>query len=232
MPATTPQLALGIGLKDNATFDNFFPAGNELVLQTLQADSEQTLFLYGAQGIGKTHLLQAVCHRVASRGGSPAYLPLASRAQLAPAILDGLEHQSVVLLDDIQHIAGQPEWETALFHLYNRVRERGTRLLISSRVAPGGLALGLPDLASRLSWGPVFQLEALNDDEKRQALQLRAKQRGMSLGDEVAEFLLKRAPRDMGSLFALLNKLDRASLAAQRRLTIPFVRELLDSPSP
>jgi len=229
MPVTTPQLALGIGLEDNATFGNFFPARNELILQTLQTDSEQTLFLCGPAGSGKTHLLQAVCHAVAARGESPAYLPLSSHAQLAPAMLEGLEQQSVVLLDDIQHIVGQSKWEIALFHLYNRIRDCGTRLLVSSLVAPAGLALDLPDLASRLSWGAVFQLQALNDEEKCRALQLRAQNRGMPLSDEVAGFLLKRAPRDMDSLFNLLNQLDQVSLAAQRRLTIPFVRQLLGS---
>jgi DnaA family protein len=87
--------------------------------------------------------------------------------------------------------------------------------------------LGLPDLVSRLGWGPVFQLSALTDIEKRGALQLRAHRRGLEMGDEVADYLLKRCPRDMDSLFNLLNRLDHASLAAQRRLTIPFVRQLL-----
>jgi len=142
-------------------------------------------------------------------------------------MLEGLEQQAVVTVDDVHAIAGQAAWEEALFHLFNRLREAGNRLVVSARGAPAALNLQLPDLVSRLGWGPVFQLQPLDDDGKRAALQLRARQRGMELPDEVAWYLLRRSPRDMDSLFELLQRLDVASLAAQRRLTIPFVRGLI-----
>ena len=155
------------------------------------------------------------------------YLPLQELLTLAPELLEGLEQQALIAIDDVQAIAGMPQWEEALFHLYNRVRDCGHRLVVSATVAPAGLTLTLPDLTSRLGWGPVFQLAALSDTDKRAALQMRARRRGLELGNEVPEYLLRRCPRDMDSLFSLLNQLDRASLVAQRRLTIPFVRELL-----
>lgn len=228
-PMTTeyPQLPLGIGLKDTATFDNFYPAGNELVLQALQQGNDTALYLWGPVGSGKSHLLQALCHAAAAKGESPVYLPLQELVSLSPALLEGLEQQALIAIDDIQVVAGLSQWEESLFHLYNRVRDSGHRLVVSATSAPAGLTLTLPDLTSRLGWGPVFQLSALTDMDKRRALQLRAHGRGLEMGDEVADYLLKRCPRDMDSLFNLLNRLDQASLAAQRRLTIPFVRQLL-----
>lgn len=222
-----PQLPLGIGLKDSATFENFYPAGNELVVEALQHGNDAMLYLWGPVGSGKSHLLQALCHAAATRGESQIYLPLRELVSLSPALLDGLEQQVVIAIDDIQAVAGQSSWEEALFHLYNRVRDSGHRLVVSASSAPAKLELALPDLISRLGWGPVFQLATLSDKDKRGALQLRAHRRGLEMGDEVADYLLKRCPRDMDSLFNLLNKLDQASLAAKRRLTVPFVRQLL-----
>lgn len=222
-----PQLTLGIGLRDSATFGNFLPDGNELVVQALQDETETTLYLWGPAGCGRTHLLQALCHQAVTRGAAPAYLPLRELVALSPAMLEGLEQQAVIGIDDVQAVAGRPEWEEALFHLYNRVRDAGHRLVASGEAPPQGLGLALPDLVTRLGWGPVFRLVALDDAGKRRALQLRARGRGMELPDEVADYLLRRSPRDMASLFSLLDQLDQASLAAQRKLTIPFVRQLV-----
>jgi DnaA family protein len=227
MSVAHPQLPLGIGLKDAATFDNFYSAGNELALEALQQGNDRMLYLWGPTGCGKSHLLQALCHETAANGQSPVYLPLEELKMLSPELLEGLEQQALIAVDDIQAIAGVCQWEEALFHLYNRVRDGGQRLVVSATVTPAGLGLTLPDLISRLGWGPVFRLTSLTDTDKRAALQMRARRRGLEMGNEVAEYLLRHCPRDMDSLFNLLNQLDQASLAAQRRLTIPFVRELL-----
>ncbi|HID49852.1 MAG TPA: DnaA regulatory inactivator Hda [Chromatiales bacterium] len=227
MPHTHPQLTLGIGLRDSATFASFLSDGNELVVRALQDEAEAMVYLWGPTGSGRTHLLQALCHQAVHRGAPPAYLPLRDLVSLSPAMLEGLEQQAVIGIDDVQAVAGTPQWEEALFHLYNRVRGAGHRLVVSGDAAPHGLGLALPDLVTRLGWGPVFRLAPLDDAGKRRALQLRAQSRGMELSDEVAAYLLRRSPRDMASLFALLERLDQASLAAQRKLTIPFVRQLL-----
>jgi len=219
------QLPLGITLADTATFDNFYPGDNAAALHSVREGTEPFVYLWGGAGSGRTHLLQAACQAAAAAGQPAVYLPLGDRAELSPEMLDGLETMRVVCLDDVDAVAGIEAWELGLFHLYNRLRECDTRLLASAAGAPGALALRLPDLASRLAWGPVFQLHALSDTDKLAALQLRARQRGLELPDEVGEYLLRRCPRDTHSLFALLDSLDKAALAAQRRLTIPFVRE-------
>ncbi len=221
------QLTLRIGLRDSATFANFFAGDNAAALHLLQQATETFVYLWGGRGSGCSHLLQAACHAETARGGSPAYLPLADMAQAGGELLEGLEQMSLVCLDDIQAVIGDAAWEEALFHLYNRVRDAGGHLLAAADASPAALGVALADLRSRLAWGPVFQLQPLDDAGKLAALQLRARARGMELNEEVGTYLLRRAPRDMHALFELLERLDQASLAAQRRLTIPFVRDLI-----
>ncbi len=219
------QLPLRLTLRDSATFDNFVDSGNELALQALCQGRDDSIYLWGPPACGKSHLLQAACH--AAREGA-MYLPLTALAT-GPELFTGLESRPVVAIDDLDVIAGDAALETALFHLYNRIRERGGRLLLAASRSPAALGMTLPDLVTRLGWGLVFRLHPLDDDGRRRALQLRAERRGFDLPDEVADYLLRRHARDMNSLFALLDRLDEASLAAQRRLTIPFVRALLHS---
>lgn len=225
-----PQLPLGVGLRDDATFANFLAGPNAAAVAVLESGAEQAVYLWGGWGSGRTHLLQAACHAAAAAGGAPAYLPLSEAEDLSPTMLEGLEAAPLVCLDDVQAVAGRPDWERGLFALYNQVREAGGRLVAAAEAAPGALGLSLPDLASRFAWGPVYHLEPLSDEQKREALRRRAARRGMELGEDVANYLLRRCPRDLHSLFGLLERLDHASLAAQRRLTIPFVREVLDRP--
>lgn len=226
-----PQLPLGMRLRDGATFVNYFPGANheavDLLRLALHRDDEPCLYLWGAEGTGKTHLLQAACHLAAAQGEPVAYLPLGDAAQFAPSLLEGLEHLPLIALDDIDRVGGEAEWETALFHLYNRVREQGGRLLAAARVSPASLPLKLADLRSRLGWGMVLHLHEFDDGEKAEALRLQAHQRGMEMPLEVAGFLLRRCRRDMAALFALLDELDHATLAAQRKLTVPFVKTVL-----
>jgi len=221
------QLPLNITLRDDATLVNYYPGDNEEVVAQLadERGEDVPLYLWGGRGAGKSHLLQAVCH--AADGGTAAYLPLMQLKALSPSVTEGLEHMDVVCVDDIHTVAGDKHWEAALFHLFNRCREHGVRMVNSGAAAPAGLGLGLPDLASRLGGGLVFHIKPLSDEHMMSALQLRAGRRGLELPVDVARYLLRRCERDMTTLASLLERLDHASLAAQRRLTIPFVREWL-----
>ena len=219
------QYPLQIKLNEAATFENYLAGENADIVTILQSATEPYLYLWSADATGKTHLLQALCQSHAP--GQAIYLPLQELVQQHSAVLEGLEQFALVCLDDVQSIAGRSDWELSLFTLYNRLREQGGQLCITSDVPPNQLAVKLADLVSRLHWGPVFQLQALADENKVKAMQLRATQRGFQLPDEVANYLLNRYPRDLHNLFALLDKLDTASLQAQRRLTIPFVKQWL-----
>lgn len=233
----TEQIPLRFGWRDGLSFDNYFVSdsigGNAEAAHHVrrvaagEGDAEQFLFLWGSASVGKSHLLQAACQYADENQRTVAYLPMTELADLSAEIFDGLEQMALVCLDDVQLIAGKAEWEEALFHFYNRMRDAGGSLLVTANVAPSALAVVLPDLQSRLTWGPVLQLNELDDVGKISALQLRANGRGFELPDEVAQFLMRRSARDMSSLFVLLDKLDEASLVQQRKLTIPFVRDLI-----
>ncbi|MBD3671176.1 MAG: DnaA regulatory inactivator Hda [Gammaproteobacteria bacterium] len=220
------QLPLGIGLRDSATFENFHSADNREAMLALSEGREQFIYLWGPRGSGKTHLVQALCQQQADGGSPVAYLPL-QEPGLVPEMLQGMESMSLVVIDDIDAVTGQAPWETALFHLYNLMRDAGARLVVTANAAPAALPIALPDLASRLAWGLTLQLSANDDAAKLAILQARAHARGFELPTEVGQFLLKRCERDMESLIQLLEQLDLASLREQRKLTIPFVKTIL-----
>jgi DnaA family protein len=226
-----PQLSLGIRPRDDATFANFWDAPNaEAVLRLRQVATgvgERFVYLWGRPGSGRSHLLQAACHAAGERGEAAVYLPLAISAELAPQVLEGMEALSLVCLDDLDCVAGRVPWERAAFHLYNRLRDGGARLLVAASAPPAALLLTLPDLRSRLASGLVFRLHDLGDADKLAALRLRARGRGLELSEEVAQFLLRRHPRDLIELLDALVRLDEASMVDQRRLTIPFVKAVL-----
>ena len=226
------QLPLSIRLRDHATFENFYPANNQQLVTTLQRAAldgcdATPLYIWGVAGCGKSHLMQAACHQMAARDEVAVYLPLCDHLMFSPEILDGMESLALVCLDDVDAIAGLMAWEEAIFHLYNRMQGNGSQLVISANVSPQGLALDLPDLVTRLGWGLIFQLNELDDEQKILALQARAQAIGMQMNDDVARYLFSRTRRDMHSLFALLDSLDHATLVAQRRLTIPFLKAFL-----
>ena len=189
-------------------------------------DDERLYYLWGATGVGRSHLLQACCQQADQASLSAAYIPLAESRVLSPDVLIDLEQMDLVTLDDIDQIMGDTIWEEAIFHLYNRILMSQTRLIITGNCPPRELAIQLPDLQSRLSACVIYHLQPLTDDEKIQALQLRAKYRGLQLSESVGEYLLKRYPRDMTFLFNLLDELIQASMASQKKLTVALVKSL------
>jgi DnaA family protein len=224
MPA---QLPLSLSIRPSVDFAGFIAGRNGEALSRLRSGSDPFIFLWGTSGSGKSHLLQACCHQSQAEQGRPAYLPFKSEHGLEPAMLEGLETFSLVCLDDLEVLAGKQDWELAIFNLFNQLREADARLIVACDRPPAKLPLQLADLASRLAWGPCYQLFPLNDEERLELLMSSAERRGMTMSAEIASFLLQRIPRDIHFLTLLIDRLDQASLAAQRRLTIPFVREVL-----
>lgn len=227
----TAQLPLALKLPLSVTLDDFSGTGRDDIIAAvnslLQSPTHAMLYLWGADSTGKSHLLSAACVAAQQAGLSVAYLPLAETDSLDPAICEGLEHAGLLCLDDVERVAGDAAWEHALFNLYNRIRDGGNRLIISSRFSPTAIPVSLADLKSRLAWGTTLALRALNDAEKRQVLQQRAQQWGLQLPDDSTNYLLNHHARGLAELIDTLEQLERASLAAQRRLTLPFVRDFL-----
>lgn len=222
------QLALPLRLADHAVFASFLQAGNEALVALLRdlADGPDGAgcWLWGPAATGKTHLLQAVCDRAGDRS---VYVPLGQFADASPALLEGLASRELVCLDDMNYVAGNASWEDALFDLYNQIVDSQGCLIVAAAMSPRECPIGLADLKSRFTHLPTFHLQSLEEAERVVALQLRAGHRGLELPDDTARYLISRSQRDMASLYDLLDKLDLEALRAQRRLTIPFVRDVL-----
>jgi DnaA family protein len=226
------QLLLPVRLPDEASFANFLVcASNRAAVERLRgflAAGRGSLFLHGPAGSGRTHLLQACCHDVEARGGTIVYLPLDELQELPPReLLAGLEAHALVCLDDVDRVAGRPDWEESLFHLFNRCAEAGSALLLAAQRPPAGIGLGLADLRSRLQGGMIAGVDEPGDEDKIPALMLRARNRGLTLEPEVARFLWQRSERGMAALVAALDRLDAAAVGAGRRLSIPFVKSVM-----
>lgn len=227
----TPQLPLALQLRPQQRLGDFVTGDNAQALAALTGllttPGHVQVYLSGPTGSGKSHLLAGLCAEAENLGLNVAYVPLAEADHLHPMMLDGLEAMDLLALDDVQAIAGRRDWEEALFALYNRARDAGRRLAITADCGPAQLPIKLPDLRSRLAWGEAYHLHSLSDDNKLRLLAAEAARRGLELSPEVARYILDRAPRDLPSLLALMEHLDHAALAAQRRLTLPFVRDHL-----
>ncbi|MDZ7923515.1 MAG: DnaA regulatory inactivator Hda [Marinagarivorans sp.] len=232
--AVPQQLSLSIQLLDDATFANYWVApSNRIALKALEyfccGQGDLSVFLWGASGCGLTHLLQACSHQ----SQLPiAYLPLKDALDLNPAeVCANLENIPLVCVDDVECLATNPEWEQAFFHLFNRLRDNGHRLLMAAHENPSTINLPLPDLRSRLLGSVIYRVDTLDTEHKALALQMRAKTRGMKMSLDVASYVIKRTPNRMKDLFDALNELDAVSLQQKKKLSLRFVKELLDAKS-
>jgi len=228
---SVPQLPLALRYPPDQRLETFIGAPDGALAQLRAAatgDSRDWVYLVGPAGSGKTHLALAVCAAAEQAGRGSAYLPLQAAAGRLRDALEALEGRDVVALDGLNAIAGQREDEVALFDFHNRARAAGVTLLYTASAAPDALGLVLPDLRSRLSQCGRILLDALDDAGRGAVLRERAIRRGLALDQAAIDWLLTRTGRDLGGLVVLLDRLDRESLAAKRRITVPFLRQVLD----
>lgn len=230
------QLSLALALPDDARFENFIVPAEARVWLPLLSDSQQwqdPVFLVTPPGFGCSHLLQATCHTAQQQGLTVQYLALDDLLMIEglqpEAVLDGLEQTNLLALDDVHLLAGKLAWQEAVFHLYNRISQSDCRLLMGAHRLANQLNFELPDLSSRLSWGLNINLPALSDEDLITMLRQRALGRGLLLDERVAFYILSRLERSPKSLMAVLQLLEQTSLEDSRRLTIPFVKDCLDS---
>lgn len=223
------QLPLSLRYPPDQRLDAFVaaPAGALAQLRALADEGGEWLYLVGPADAGKTHLALGFCAQAEACGKTASYLPLAA---LAGRLRDALPHprrDMCIALDGIEHIAGHREDEVALFDFHNASRAAGAVLIYTATEAPDALGLVLPDLRSRLSQMARIRLQAADDATRAAILRQRAERRGLAMDDAAIDWLLKRVDRDLGSLTALFDHLDRESLAQKRRVTVPFLRQLL-----
>lgn len=227
---TTPQLPLALRFPADQRFDGFVGADAAVasLRELAQGGARDAAFVSGAAGTGKTHLLLATVSEAGTHGLRAAYLPLAAARTRLRALLAAQEQAQLVALDGLDAIAGEREDEIALFDFHNRAKAAGTALVYAARETPAALPLQLPDLRSRLGQCTQWLLAPLPEDARRALLVRRAEARGLQLDDSVLDYLFRRVGRDLRTLTALLDRIDRASLAAQRRVTVPFLRGVLE----
>lgn len=221
------QLPLALSLEDHASFATFVGAANAAAVEhvrSLTTGRADTVWLWGGDGAGKSHVLQAACRAATAAERRAMYVALPAAA---PAILDGLEDVDLLALDDVHAVAGDLAWEQPLFAILDAFLSRAGALLLAANAPAARCGFRLADLASRGAGAVTYRLMPLADDERVDALLVHAAARGLELDVPAAEFLLKRVARDMTALTHWLARLDRASLSAQRKLTIPFIREQL-----
>ncbi len=226
------QLLFEFGNYNQFKLDSFLPGKNSsllnLVYKISKNESQHCLYLWGKKTTGKTHLLQAACTAANNKGLSVSYIPLNQFNELSPEILHDLGMLDLVCIDDLDKICGEIEWQQSLTWLYNELRDNNHSLILGASESPKDIKLEVSDLKSRLVWDQVFQIIPPDDELKIRILKNRAEESGFDLTDEVIEFLMRRVNRDLASLIEILEKIDRASLVAKRKITVPFVRELIN----
>jgi DnaA family protein len=231
----TGQLPLALRWPAHQRFDSFVAGANGTAVDLLRAVAggadASWVYVAGPSASGRTHLLIAACAAANAGGRSAQYLSLAGLPAPRSAAIRGFGGSLLLAIDDLDAIAGERDAEHALFDLYNRCRAEQTTLLFAASLPPAQLGVGLPDLVSRLSACTQVALKPLDEGARRTLLRERAHARGIELDEGVLDWLFARGRRDLGSLLAVLDRIDRASLAAQRRVTIPFLRTLMgDAP--
>jgi DnaA family protein len=229
------QLPLALQLRAQARFETFVPGRNAAVLEHVEAlaagRAEEALWVSGRLGSGKSHLLQAACAAAHDLGLRAMYFSPRAFEQARPELLLGLESVEFLALDDLDVIVGGPAWERVLFGLFEASARREQRLLIAATARPQALSFSLRDLASRAAGAVLYRLQPLGEEDQLLALRRHARHRGLELDEAAGLYLLRRVERDMPALCGWLEKLDEASLVAQRKLTVPFIRATLEGPS-
>jgi DnaA family protein len=223
------QLPVQFELQSTQNFSAFYPGNNKEVithLQQLFINKEQLIFLWGARGSGKSHLLQAACQETDK---TSFFFSLDKKALPPTSILDGLENIDLVCFDNIDQISGNSKWEQAFFNFFNLHRDNNNHLVLSAPCPPKYLEIQLPDLKTRMSWGLTLKLKLLSDEQLLNALTYKADVSGFEITPNVGKFLMTHYTSDLPSIWKLLNEIEQATLIAQRKLTIPFLKQIMDN---
>ena len=228
-------MPLKIGLRDDACFETFVTEqeSQAVALNGLQNALQQTngnaFYLYGESGAGKTHLLQASCRYVTEKGQSSVYLPFGDHSlPLIPDILIGLEQTPLVCLDDMAEIVGDAKWELALANLITKSSVQGHTVILAGQISINDWSIKTNELAKALMMVLPIELHAvIEKEEVIIALQRHSQRLGFELPNDVGNYLVKQFSADLQELLAVLKLLEQATLVEKRRLTLPFVKQVL-----
>jgi len=222
------QIPLPVSISEYMTFETFYSSPNKAVINSIKDDKNKLIWIAGPQGSGKTHILQATVNYMDDHNNRLLYLPMRESKDFTPDILDNLDQFDLIAIDDIENVIGDFFWEEQLLILYEELIHTKSRILVSSSDTPQGLNFKLPDLASRFSLGLVDRLKPMNEGQIIKAISIHATVRGFNLPQDVAKYLISRVPRDVSVLVDIIKLLDYETLSKQRKLTIPFIKTVLD----
>ena len=229
---SSPQIPFEFSNFQKLDFTTFIQGENKYLLQLLNTltkkEKNDCLYIWGSEGTGKTHLLQAACKQADEMNNQVTYIPLKQHREFDSEILNGLGKLDLICVDDLEYVSDNIEWQQRLTLLYNEIRDNNNSIIISSTVSPKNVDIELDDLKSRLVWGQVHKITPPDDELKIEILRRKASERSFELTKSVAEFLISRADRDLNSLIKILDEIDHSSLAEKRKVTVPFVKELID----
>lgn len=227
------QKIFNFPLEPEERLDRFYCSlKNREILKNIEyfiaGKSAPVIYLYGEEGSGRSHLLQAMCHAVREKGGGAYYFPLERMVgQFAPQdLLRGLESGRLLCFDDMDRIAGHPDWEEALFHLFNRHSPNRGLWAVSARTPPAEAGITLPDLTSRLASGTAYHLTALSEREQRELFRRKAVENGFSVSPALENFIFHHSGRTTGQLLGVFHEINSRSLVEKRNLTIPYIKEI------
>lgn len=225
------QIPLPLILDPELSFDRFVSGPNEEAVAFLRlcanGKGPRQIFIHGNKGLGKSHLIQATAIECARAQRSVIVLDFSEYERFEPEVLEGLDQLDLVCLDHVDAISGISEWEEALFAFYHEMAEQDGALVVTSSMAPEVLPFSLPDLRSRMQSGLIFKLHPLNEDQMLLALKEKAGSMGVELPLSSARYLMRHERRELSTLINILERLERSSLAKQRKLTIPFIKQAL-----
>lgn len=215
------QIPLPIGFDTEPGFDNFVAGDNAAALDSLQRlmIPSPPVYLWGPSGAGKTHLLSALAARLRAEGARVGWFDASSPL---PWTFD--EGWWLVVIDGAERLDAARQH--AAFTLFVEAATHGVQVAAAGCLPPVDLPVR-DDLRTRLGWGQVHALKPLTEAGTRAALRREADRRGLFLSDDVMDFLLTRFARDLGSLMALLRRLDSFSLAERRAVTVPLLKKMV-----
>lgn len=222
------QIALPLTFDKRFSFENFLSEQSKLVINNLKSlidhDGESLIGIWGGPDSGKTHLINASAYYARQQSKRFQFYDGFQLLECDPELLDEFASRDIVLIDNLDAICGNLQWEQKFYQLINACKQGEISLLFTVSNNPQFLDCVLPDLQSRLSWGLLLQLPALGDAEIGEVLKFRAELLGIELSKEVVAYLLTYYSRELSVQMKILRQLDGMSLSAKKRITVPFIK--------
>ena len=226
------QITLPLGFDRQFSFDNYFSDQSGFVLSSLKAfinaDGENFIILWGGRDTGKTHLLNAAAHYARDNSIDFHLYDASLFSELDPSCLEEFAEGTILAIDNLDAICGNKDWESAFYYLINRCHQHTLRLVVSLGSRPRDLSCALDDFQSRLSWGLLLELPVAEEADIENIIQQRARLLGHDLPQEVISYLIRHYPRGLANQLDILLKLDAASLATKKKITIPLVKQVMN----